>query len=150
MVMGLSPGMEFRRDALSPRRRRALRAGAFALALMAAACRAQGGANVGDIHQGYHPEKDTNVKPMNQGPDIRRRLEMHAMQAQRQLFASANAERKRQMTADSARLLQLAAELNAVVEKAAQGDLSLVAKAEAIEKLARAVKEKMKLTMSPP
>jgi len=150
MVMSLNPGMEFWRPALSVQRRRALRAGAFVLTLMTAACLAQGGTNVNEIYQGYHPEKDTNVTAANQGPDIRRRLAMHSIRAQRQFFTAANAERKRQMSGDTARLLQLAAELNTELEKLGELDLPLAIKAEAIEKLARAVKDKMKLTMAPP
>jgi hypothetical protein len=49
---------------------------------------------------------------------------------------------------DSALLLQLAAELDAEMEKAGNGapPSSAVRKAESIEKLAHTVKEKMKLT----
>jgi flagellar motility protein MotE (MotC chaperone) len=150
MVMSLSPGMEFWRASLKVQLRRALRAGAFALTL-SAACLAQGGTNVSEIHQGYHPEKDTNdVTVANQSPDIGRRLAMDSIRAQRQFFAAANAERKRQMSGDTERLVQLAAELNSELEKLGEVDLRLAVKAEAIEKLARAVKDKMKLTMAPP
>ena len=127
-----------------------LYAGAFAIVLIPVACLAQGGADVNDIHQGYHPQKDASEIVANQGPDIRRRLEMHTIRLQRQQFAAANIERKRQMSADTERLVQLVAELNAELEKADKADLSLVVKTETIEKLARAVKEKMKLTIAPP
>jgi hypothetical protein len=150
MTKSPSPGIESRCANRISSRWRSLYAEAFVLALIPVACLAQGGANVSDIHQGYHPQKDSSEMVANQGPDIRRRLEMHSIRVQRQQFAAANAERKRQMSTDTERLLQLAAELNAELEKADKADLPLVVKAEAIEKLARAVKEKMKLTMAPP
>jgi len=149
-VQNLSLGMNFWRAPRSHPSRLALWACGSALALIAAVCHAQGGGNVNEVHQGYHPEKDTNVVVANQGPDIRRRLTMHAIHAQNQLFAAANVERKRQMSTDSERLLQLAAELNAELAKLGDLDLPLTVKADAIEKLARAVKDKMKLTMAPP
>jgi hypothetical protein len=62
----------------------------------------------------------------------------------------ANLKLKRQMNEDSSRLFQLAAELNAELEIAGADVMPLMAagKAERIEKLAHAVKEKMKLTMA--
>jgi hypothetical protein len=59
-------------------------------------------------------------------------------------------ERKRQITDDSARLLKLASDLKAEVDKTSKDTLSLgvIRKAEEIEKLAHNVKEKMKLTMA--
>lgn len=57
-----------------------------------------------------------------------------------------NAERRNQIAADSAKLLQLATELKAAVDRTDKDTLSLtvIRKADAIEKLAHAVKEKMK------
>ena len=63
-------------------------------------------------------------------------------------FDAANAERRKQIAEDSARLLALATDLKAEVDKTDKDTLSMtvVRKADEIEKLARAVKEKMKLT----
>ncbi len=75
-------------------------------------------------------------------------MERNAKRAQLQRYEAANAERKRQLEQDSAVLLQLAAELEAELEKAGfeAPPPSAVRKAETIEKLAHTVKEKMKLT----
>jgi hypothetical protein len=56
---------------------------------------------------------------------------------------SLNAERKKQIADDSARLLKLATDLKAEVDKTTKDTLSIgvIRKADAIEKLARAVKE---------
>ena len=64
-------------------------------------------------------------------------------------FAAANAERKKQIAVDSARLLKLATDLKAEVDKTDKDTLSLnvIRKADEIEKLAHNVKEKMKLTV---
>jgi hypothetical protein len=61
-----------------------------------------------------------------------------------------NTERKRQISEDSARLLKLATDLKAEVDKTNKDMLSVavIRKADQIEKLAHAVKEKMKLTMN--
>ena len=60
-----------------------------------------------------------------------------------------NAERQKSMVSDADKLLKLAADLKAEVDKTNKDTLSLtvIRKAEAIEKLARDVKEKMKLSV---
>jgi hypothetical protein len=60
---------------------------------------------------------------------------------------AANVERRKQIADDSARLLKMATELKAEVDKTTKDTLSLsvIRKADEIEKLAHAVKEKMKL-----
>ena len=60
---------------------------------------------------------------------------------------AANAERRKQLTEDSVRLVKMATELKAEVYKTTKDTLSLnvIRKADEIEKLAHAVKEKMKL-----
>jgi hypothetical protein len=70
-------------------------------------------------------------------------------QSKRQDFAAANAERKKQIAEDTAKLLKLAAELKAEVDKTTKDTLSLgvIRKAGEIERLAHNVKEKMKLTV---
>ena len=62
---------------------------------------------------------------------------------------SANAERRRELADDAARLLSLATGLKAEVDKTDKDTLSLavIRKADEIEKLARTVKEKMKLSL---
>ena len=62
---------------------------------------------------------------------------------------AANTERKKQIADDSARLLKLATDLKAEVDKTNKDTLSLsvIHKADEIEKLAHNVKEKMKLTV---
>jgi len=61
---------------------------------------------------------------------------------------AANAERRKQLAEDSARLVKLATDLKAEVDKTTKDTLSLsvIRKADEIEKLAHSVKEKMKLT----
>jgi hypothetical protein len=63
-------------------------------------------------------------------------------------FDAANAERRKQIADDSAKLLKMATDLKAEVDKTTKDTLSLnvIRKADEIEKLAHAVKEKMKLT----
>ncbi len=63
-------------------------------------------------------------------------------------FDAVNAERRRQIADDSARLLKLANDLKVEVDKTTKDTLSLgvIRKADEIERLARDVKEKMKLT----
>ena len=70
-------------------------------------------------------------------------------QAERQNFAAANAERKKQISEDSERLLKMATDLKAEVDKTNQDTLSVsvIRKADDIEKLAHSVKEKMKLSV---
>jgi hypothetical protein len=66
----------------------------------------------------------------------------------RQNFDATNAERRKQIADDSARLLKLATDLKAEVDKTTKDTLSLnvIRKADEIEKLAHGVKEKMKVT----
>jgi hypothetical protein len=74
---------------------------------------------------------------------------MHDQQNKKANVEGANLERKRQIADDSAKLLKLATDLKAEVDKTSKDTLSLgvIRKAEEIEKLAHSVKEKMKLTM---
>jgi len=68
-----------------------------------------------------------------------------------QNFEAANAERRKQISDDSARLLKLATDLKTEVDKTTKDTLSLsvIRKADEIEKLAHGVKEKMKLSAGP-
>jgi len=82
-------------------------------------------------------------------PDANKQMEMNQKQTKQQNFEAANTERKRQIAEDSAKLLKLATDLKAEVDKTTKDTLSLsvIRKAEEIEKLAHDVKEKMKLNM---
>jgi hypothetical protein len=82
-------------------------------------------------------------------PDKNSQIEMQDQKARNKKFQIANAARKKQMEDDAALLLQLATELKTEVDKTGAGTLSPdeMRKADNIEKLARGVKEKMKLTI---
>jgi hypothetical protein len=83
----------------------------------------------------------------NRLPDKNDQMIMQVQNVQRHNFNAANAERLKQMMQASEALETLAMSLKAQVDK--PGDLSQneVNKAETIEKLARIVKERMKLTV---
>lgn len=87
----------------------------------------------------------------NRLPDVNQQMEMRDQQTKQQNYATANAERKKQIADDSAKLLKLATDLKAEVEKTNKDTLSLnvVRKADEIERLAHSVKEKMKLSVGP-
>ena len=86
----------------------------------------------------------------NRPQDANAQMAMHAQPENKASVETASVERKRQLTEDSARLLKLATDLKTEVDKTSKDTLSLgvIRKAEEIERLARSVKEKMKLTMS--
>lgn len=87
---------------------------------------------------------------INQPPDPNAQMEKHDKDAAQKNFAAANAERRKQIADDSAKLLKLAADLKSEVDKTTKDTLSLnvIRKADEIEKLAHIVKEKMKLTVA--
>ena len=87
--------------------------------------------------------------PINQPPDANAQMQMQDKESKQQSYAQANAERKKQIADDSARLLKLATDLKAEVDKTTKDTLSLtvIRKADEIERLAHNVKEKMKLTV---
>jgi len=147
MTFGLSPGIRSWSAARMELRLGALGAGVIAVALAGAASVAQT-PSTGEPSAGYHPEKDTAVTAVNARPDANRLMEMHRTHLQAQRFAVANLERRRQLLQDSARLLQLSAELSLEFQRAGEADLAQAAKADMIEKLAHAVQEKMKLTVA--
>lgn len=68
-----------------------------------------------------------------------------------QKHEAANEARKKQITEDSARLLKLANDLKAEVNKTSKDTLSLgvIRKADEIERLAHEVREKMRVTAGP-
>jgi hypothetical protein len=85
----------------------------------------------------------------NRLPDANDQMKMRSRDAKQQSFDAANAERKKQLSDDSTKLLTLAMALKAEVDKTNKDMLSLnvIRKADEIERLARNVKEKMKLTV---
>ena len=82
-------------------------------------------------------------------PDANDQMRMRDENEKKQDFAAANTERKKQIAEDSAKLLKLATDLKAEVDKTSKDTLSLavIRKADEIERLAHSVKEKMKLTV---
>jgi len=90
-----------------------------------------------------------NSPEIVRAPDSNKVNDINQQQTDKQNFEAANAERKKQINADSAKLLKLATELNTEVDKIDKDTLSVsvIRKADAIEKLAHDLKEKMKLTV---
>lgn len=100
--------------------------------------------------EGLLQQNGSSVPPaVNRMPDAADRARMEEGQQKQQNFLAINAERRKQIADDSATLLKLATDLKAEVDKTNKDTLSIsvIKKAEAIEKLARSVKEKMKLTV---
>ncbi|MGA7242207.1 MAG: hypothetical protein WBX19_03440 [Terracidiphilus sp.] len=86
---------------------------------------------------------------LNRIPDGNQANDINKQQAKSKSFEAANAERKKQLNDDSAKLLKLATDLKAEVDKTNQDTLSVgvIHRADEIEKLAHEIKEKMKLTV---
>jgi hypothetical protein len=96
-----------------------------------------------------NPDKSIHDPVLTSPPDANAQMEMRDQQSKQQNFLAANAERKKQIADDSAKLLKLATDLKAEVDKTNKDTLSLnvIRKADEIERLAHNVKEKMKLTV---
>jgi hypothetical protein len=96
-----------------------------------------------------NPQKSIILPEANRPPDANELMKMREQQAKQQNYAAANTERKRQLAEDSALLLKLATDLKAEVDKTTKDMLSLtvIRKADEIERLAHNMKEKMKLTV---
>ena len=96
------------------------------------------------------PDRPYLLPEANRLPDKNDQMKLNEQQGKKANYEAANTERKKQIADDAARLLQLATELKAEVDKTSKDTLSLgvIRKAEEIEKLAHTVKEKMKLTMN--
>ena len=79
------------------------------------------------------------------------RLAIPTAQSGQQNFDAANAERRKQIADDGAKLVKLATDLKAEVDKTTKDTLSLnvIRKADEIEKLAHSVREKMRLNVVP-
>lgn len=85
----------------------------------------------------------------NHLPDVNDQMKLHQQNAKNLNFEAVNAERKRQLDDESAKLLILAKDLKLQTDQLGTSPLSQKAlrEAEVIEMLARDVKEKMKLTV---
>jgi hypothetical protein len=96
-----------------------------------------------------NPSRPILLPEANRPPDANAQMEMREQQAKQQDFVAANAERRKQIADDSARLLKMATDLKTEVDKTTKDTLSLgvIRKADDIEHLAHSVKEKMKLQM---
>ena len=98
------------------------------------------------------PRSPTLLSPeANRPPDANDQMLMREAKARKTNFDAANAERLKQITQASQILQTLAIALEAEIEKDPSGDISAneLQKADNIEKLARVVKERMKLTVAP-
>ena len=89
---------------------------------------------------------------INRLPDVNDQERMRQEQKSDKDFAASNALRNKQVSEETAKLLKLANDLKAEVDKAGKDTLSLnaIRKAEAIEKLAHNIKEKMTVTATTP
>ncbi len=98
---------------------------------------------------GFNPGKSIHDPVLTAPPDPNAQAQMRDQQSKQQNFAAANAERKKQIGDDSAKLLKLATDLKAEVDKTDKDTLSVnvIRKADEIERLAHMVKEKMKLSV---
>ena len=122
-----------------------------ALACFAVAAALTGAAEPGMDDPGQNTDRPFLLPEANRPLDANQQMEMRDQQTKKQSFEAANAERKKQIADDSARLLKLATDLKVEVDKTNKDTLSLnvIRKADEIEKLAHNAKEKMKLTVGP-
>ncbi|MGA8670704.1 MAG: hypothetical protein WB679_12550 [Terracidiphilus sp.] len=132
-----------------PRARRSRLLIGSGLLSLAAIALLTGAAQPGQQPTGGDVDKPYLLPEANRLPDANDQMKMRDQKAKQQNFDAANAERKRQLSDESAKLLTLAMALKAEVDKTNKDMLSLnvIRKADEIEKLAHNVKEKMKLTV---
>jgi len=96
-----------------------------------------------------NPDKPYINPAANPVPDKNQQMALQEQQREKSVdYTGANTERQKQIASDAARLLQLATELKKEVDKTDKDTLSVnvIRKAEMIEKLAKGVKQKMKVT----
>jgi hypothetical protein len=96
-----------------------------------------------------NPDKPYLLPEANRLPGPIDQLQMQQQQSNTAKIEAANAVRRKQISDDAAKLLELATELKTAVDKTDKDTLSLdvIRKADTIERLAKGVKEKMKLTV---
>jgi hypothetical protein len=87
---------------------------------------------------------------INRLPDTNDEARMHQDKTGQANFDAANAQRKKEVSEDTAKLVKLANDLKAEIDSTDKDTLSVSAikKAEAIEKLAKSLKQKMTLTVA--
>lgn len=93
-------------------------------------------------------QNGTYVPPaVNRTPDANDRDKMQQQQNDEARIEAANAERKKQISEDSEKLLKMAADLKVELDSTSKDTLSLstIHKIDAIEKLAHDMKNKLKL-----
>ncbi len=119
------------------------------IALVVGMCAIVGAAQPGQQTPVMDPNKPYLLPQTNRVPDANAQMEMREQQTKDKTFEAINLERKKQIAADSARLLKLATDLKAEVDKTNKDTLSVsvIRKADEIEKLAHAVREKMKASV---
>lgn len=102
--------------------------------------------NVQDNAQSSQPPPELNPAPPSTQPDS-----MSAQQTQKQGIEAADGAHKMKIADDTARLLQLATDLKAEVDKTTKDTLSLsvIRKADAIEKLAHDARVNIKPAVGP-
>ena len=98
-----------------------------------------------------HPQTPILLPQANRPPDANEQMKMREAQNRKTNFDAANAERLKQMVQASELLETMAIALKAEVDSSHSSVPSpeVVHKAETIEKLARIVKERMKMTVGP-
>jgi nitric oxide reductase activation protein len=108
-----------------------------------------GAAQPGQQPSGGDVDKPYLLPEANPLPDANDQMKMRDKQGKQQNFDASDAERKKELSDDSTKLLTLAMALKVEVDKTNKDMLSLnvIRKADEIEKLAHNVKEKMKLTV---
>lgn len=133
------------RCAFNPRRSLAI----AILASLAPFTAAQKVTNATEQPPGLRSDRIGIPSPVNQPPDAVSQTAMRGQTPKAKNLVAINLERRKQIAADTTRLIKLAEDLKADLESASNDALSmaLVNKAAEIEKLAHEVKEKMKLTL---
>ena len=128
---------------------RRLYAGRILVCFFAVAAPAAAAQSAQQTTPGMYVRKDITPGLGNQLPDAIEQIQMRQQNAKKQDFRAADAERKKQIADDTAKLLKLAADLKTELDKTGKDTLSLnvIRKADEIERLAHSVKEKMKLTV---
>lgn len=96
-------------------------------------------------------ERSIILPQANRPPDANEQMKMREAQGKKKNFDVANAERLKQMMEATELMETMAIALKAEVDNSDSDRLApeAVRKAETIEKLARLVKERMKMTMAP-
>jgi hypothetical protein len=122
---------------------------AFIAALITAAFTPLAGIEPPQAQQ--QPNTPRNVPDfINRLPDTNDEARMHQDKSGQANFDAANAQRKKEVSEDTAKLVKLANDLKAEVDSTDKDTLSVSAikKAEAIEKLAKSLKQKMTVTVA--